>query len=166
MWAGRAILLLAILLVPGAGLGDDSVRSGATAYGDWRPGDRMSPRIPFGHLGDSVDPPVCEPNSPVLTRSAPEFARQSQPAKFRFPDHGGAAFESGLLRLRGGDQTLVSLGRRGVHVPHGIPKPLVVLGVLGLNCALLLRRDHRDATMQRSVNPGLLVRANAIPETR
>ena len=23
----------------------------------------------------------------VLTRSAPEFARQSQPAKFRFPDH-------------------------------------------------------------------------------
>jgi glucose/arabinose dehydrogenase len=36
MWAGRAILLFAILLAPSAGLGDDGVRSGATAYGDWR----------------------------------------------------------------------------------------------------------------------------------
>ncbi len=36
MWAGRAILLFAILLAPSAGLGDDDVRSGATAYGDWR----------------------------------------------------------------------------------------------------------------------------------
>jgi glucose/arabinose dehydrogenase len=37
VWVGRAILLFAILLAPSAGLGgDDSVRSGATAYGDWR----------------------------------------------------------------------------------------------------------------------------------
>ncbi len=35
-WAGRAILVFAILLAPSAGLGDDGVRSGATAYGDWR----------------------------------------------------------------------------------------------------------------------------------
>ena len=29
---------------------------------------------------------VCEPNSTVLPRSAPEIARESLPAKFRFPD--------------------------------------------------------------------------------
>ncbi len=34
MWTGRAILLFAILLAPSVGLGDDGVRSGATAYGD------------------------------------------------------------------------------------------------------------------------------------
>jgi glucose/arabinose dehydrogenase len=36
MRAGRAILLLALLLAPGNGLGDDRIRSGAAAYGDWR----------------------------------------------------------------------------------------------------------------------------------
>src|SRR5208283_1056950 len=36
MWAGRAILLFATLLAPSAGLGDDGVRSGAAAFGDWR----------------------------------------------------------------------------------------------------------------------------------
>jgi hypothetical protein len=30
---------------------------------------------------------VCEPNSGLSPRSEPEIARQSQPAKFRFPDH-------------------------------------------------------------------------------
>jgi hypothetical protein len=36
MWAGRAILLFAILLALSAGLGDDRVRAGATPYGNWR----------------------------------------------------------------------------------------------------------------------------------
>jgi hypothetical protein len=36
MKAGRAILLSAVLLAPSDALGDDSVRSGATAYGDRR----------------------------------------------------------------------------------------------------------------------------------
>ena len=30
---------------------------------------------------------VCEPNTSRLPRSAPEIARQSLPAKLRFPDH-------------------------------------------------------------------------------
>jgi glucose/arabinose dehydrogenase len=36
MWAGRAVLLFATLIAPSAGFGNDAVRSGATAYGDWR----------------------------------------------------------------------------------------------------------------------------------
>ena len=40
---------------------------------------------------------VCEPNSDRFRCSAPKIARQSQPAKFRFPDH---EMERPDLRLR------------------------------------------------------------------
>ena len=44
---------------------------------------------------------VCEPNSTVLPRSAPEIARESLPAKFRFPDHETESPKRGLSAFRG-----------------------------------------------------------------
>ncbi len=81
MWAGRAIVLLAFLLAPSAGHGDDSVRTGAAAYGDWRddaPGVRrlITPadlRAPF------ATPSVSNPSPPSLR---PASALPKAPAGF------------------------------------------------------------------------------------
>src|SRR5271165_4718843 len=56
----------------------------------------------------------------VLTRSAPEFARQSQPAKFRFPDH---EMERPKQRLSAFfDHLPVAVVRTGKLAPHSIER--------------------------------------------
>jgi hypothetical protein len=75
-WAGRAILLFAILLAPNAGLGDDGVRSGATAYGDWRddaPGVRRL--IPPADLPDPYATPATSNPSQPSVRPASTFPK-------------------------------------------------------------------------------------------
>jgi hypothetical protein len=66
-------------------------------------------------------------------------------------------------RLGPRDQRLVFLDTRGPHVAHGAPESLVALGVRLLDHPLLIRRHHRDAVVQRGVDLGLIVGADAVP---
>jgi hypothetical protein len=76
MGAGRAILLFAILLAPSARLGDDGMRSGVTAYGDWRddaPGVRRL--ITPADLPSPYATPSTSNSSQPLVRPASTFPK-------------------------------------------------------------------------------------------
>src|SRR5271166_2426079 len=74
---------------------------------------------------------VCEPNSDRFPCSAPKIARQSQPAKFRFPDHEMERPEP-RLRVRQIERGGITGGKRGSreeivrgeHDPASTPKGL------------------------------------------
>ena len=61
----------------------------------------------------------------------------------------GEALVFPALRLDGSGQELVPFRVGGVDVAHRLSEPLVVLGVLLLDGALLVGRHHRDAGVQR-----------------
>jgi hypothetical protein len=52
--------------------------------------------------------------------------------------------------------------RPGVHIGHAVPKLRVRFRVLQLQCALLIRRDHRHAIMHRAEHLAMHLGVNAV----